>query len=241
MQSGSNGHVDIEGEGFIVRFAHDPTVLAWIKTIQRRRWLSDRRAWLVDRHWPSVQRLLHIAAQLGWTITSRARAAEAAVREASEFLEYSLDVVHDHYGHAWFVCVLGEDDDLRHQVSAIPGAYWEDGWRIPTDWDQCCGPLREIVEDDSRFELSNAAWRLLTEPDVSDLYLRSCVPTEDRPSAAEGGFPDEDELEALADSPLDGVPAKRKPRITSRSTRQVSVPQAADARPLAAANERPRN
>jgi hypothetical protein len=178
MMSGARGQVDFGPQGFIARFEYDAAIVLRIKEIQRRRWLSDVKAWVIEPHWPSVRRLLHIASGLGWEITTAARAAEERVREDSESLEYSIDVVHDHCGAAWFQCQVGDDDVMVKQVRTIPGAYWDGSWWVPTDWDQCCVPLLELVESDSRIEVSNAAWRLLTEADVTHLYLRSSVPAE---------------------------------------------------------------
>ncbi len=207
----------------MVRFAHDPAIVSRMRTIQRRRWLSDRRAWLVDPHWPSVRCLLRMASELGWAITSKARAAEEQVRADGESMEYSVDVVHDHCGQAWFMCKLGDDDELRHRVSEIPGADWDDGWWIPTDWEQCCKPLLEIVEADMRIELSPAAERLLTEEDVAHLHVRSSVP-ETEPTAWDMQL--EQDLEAQSDPALDSAQTRRKPRVTTRNKRSVSAPEA---------------
>jgi hypothetical protein len=185
MASGTHGQVDFGPEGFIAVFDYDPLIVARIKEIQRRRWLSDRKAWLVESHWPSVRRLLHIAAELGWKISAEARAAEQQVKSDSELLEYSLDVVHGSQGEAWFQCKVGDDDQLAAQVRAIPGGYWDDGWWIPTDWEHCCEALLAIAQSNMRLEVSNAAWQLLTEPDVSHLYVRSSVPPQAPRSAIE--------------------------------------------------------
>jgi hypothetical protein len=177
MASGEPGHVDFGPEGFIARCEYDPALVAKLKEIQRLRWLSDRRAWVVEPHWPSVRRLLHIAAELDWEISVAARAAEERVRSESEGLEYSVDVVHDSQGESWFQCKTGDDDRLLRDVKAIPGAFWDEYWWIPTDWDQCCEPLLAIVQSDMRIEVSNAAWNLLTEEDVAHLYVRSSLPS----------------------------------------------------------------
>lgn len=184
MAAGARGHVDFDDAGFIVRFNGDPTAVAMLKDIQRRRWNADRVAWIVASHGPSVRRLLHIAAELGWTISAEARAAEARVREESESLEYELDVVHDNHGAAWFICKTGDDDELRHLVSALPNAFWDDAWWIPTDWEQCCQPLLELVQSDMRFTVSPAAWRLLEEEDVTHLFVRSKC-SEEEPALSE--------------------------------------------------------
>lgn len=186
MAPDAHGHVDFGDEGFIVRFKYDPDVVARMKEIQRRRWLADRAVWVVEPHWPSARRLLHIASGLGWKISPKAREAEARLKSEDELLEYSVDVVHDNHGKAWFLCKVGSDDRLLRQVKALPGATWDGAWWVPTDWEQCCGPLLEIVQSNMQLEVSNAAWRLLEELEV-DPYLRSSVSpdTETPPSATE--------------------------------------------------------
>lgn len=211
MVSGSRGQVDFGREGFIARFEYDPAIVARIKQIQRRRWNSDLTAWLVEPHWPSVHRLLCIASELNWTISAEARAAELKVREDGESCEYSLDVVHDSHGAAWFQCKLGDDDQLSAQVKALPGAYWDEHWWVPTDWDQCCGPLLEIAQSDARLEVSNAAWRLLEEQDVSDQFVRSSAPA---PARLETCEPEQDPAPDVA-------PVERRARVTTRGTRQL--------------------
>jgi len=177
MAFNARGHVDFAQEGFIAQFDYDHAIVSRIKAIQRRRWVQDKGAWIVEPHWPSVRRLLHIASELGWEITAKAREAEQRVRtDSEESQEYSVDIVHDSLGAAWFQCKIGDDDLLLAQVKALPGAEWDDAWWVPTDWEQCCGPLLEIVQSDQRLEVSNAAWHLLQEPDVSDLYIRSSAP-----------------------------------------------------------------
>jgi hypothetical protein len=218
MVSRTRGHVDVVREGFIARFDGDPAIVARVKEIQRRHWARDHAAWIVAPHWPSVRRLLHIASELGWEITTAAREAEQRIKSESESLEYSVDVVHDNHGQAWFVCKVGDDDLLLERVKAIPGAYYEDAWWIPTDWDACCGPLIEIVQSDMRLEVSDAAWRLLEEPDVTDSFVRSSV-------SLQALQPDDDvleldtapeELEPDADW-QEPAPVERKPRVTARS------------------------
>jgi hypothetical protein len=136
MVSGARGHVDYGQEGFIARFEYDQAIVGRVKEIQRRRWLQDKAAWIIEPHWPSVRRLLHIASELDWEITRKAREAEQRVKLEGESLEYSVDVVHDSHGHAWFQCKVGDDDRLLQQVKALPGAVWDDSWWVPTDWEQ---------------------------------------------------------------------------------------------------------
>ncbi|HKP63832.1 MAG TPA: hypothetical protein VJV78_44160 [Polyangiales bacterium] len=206
MLVGHRGYVDFEDASFVVRINGDPVVVAKLKDIQRRRWNPDKAAWIVEPHWPSVRRLLHIAADLGFQISAEAREAQREVREQSESLEYLLDVVHDNHGAAWFICKTGDDDELRHQVSALPDAYWDDAWWIPTDWEQCCQPLLEIVQSDARVEVSPAAQLLLTEEDVAHLFVRSSVSAPAATAAA---------------------PATRKPRVSSRERAASQQPRAA--------------
>jgi len=215
MVSRTRGHVDFGREGFIARFDGDPAIVARVREIQRRHWARDQAAWIVAPHWPSVRRLLHIASDLGWEITVAAREAEQRIKSDSESLEYSVDVVHDNHGQAWFVCKVGDDDLLLERVKAIPGAYYEDAWWIPTDWDACCGPLTEIVQSDMRLEVSAAAWRLLEEPDVADVFVRSTVSLqaieqELEPDSVPEDLAPDTEWEELA-------PIERKPRVTARS------------------------
>jgi len=176
MAADGHGYVDFGPKGFVARFEHEQAIVDRIKTIQRHHWDEHEKAWVVPSHWPSARRLLHIASDLGWRITEAARLAEAEVKADSEQLPYCVDVVHDNHGQAWFQCQVGDDDELAARVRALPGAYWDDGWWVPTDWESCCGPLLEIVEAIPQLECSPAAWRLLTEPDVSHLYLRSSAP-----------------------------------------------------------------
>jgi hypothetical protein len=220
MVSGARPQVDFGQEGFIASFDFDPVVVARIKEIQRRRWNSEKAAWIVEPHWPSVQRLLFIASELGWTITAQARAAEQRVRQESDDLEYSVDVVHDSHGSAWFQCTLGDDDLLLRQVKAIPGAFWDDKWWIPTDWEPCCGPLLEIVQSDMRLEVSNAAWQLLEEEDVSHRFVRSSAPQLTT---------HEDTCIEPEDSVTQSVGVGRKPRVTTRNTRIAPTPAKRDA------------
>ena len=205
----TDGHVDFEGEAFLARVDEDPDVVAKLEQIQRCRWATDQSAWLIAAHWPSVRQLLHIALELGWTISAEARQAIDSVRQEGESLAYFLDVVHGSYGEAWFVCEVGDDDVLRHRISELPGAYWEDGWRIPTDWEQCCIPLLEIVQPDLRFEVSAAAWRLLQEADASHEFVRSSAPEAPEPASA-------------PEAPPSG--ATRKPRVTTADVQRSVAP-----------------
>jgi hypothetical protein len=209
MTVGAGGQVDFEDAGFIVRLNGDPGVVARIKDIQRRRWNRDRAVWIVDAHWPSVRRLLRIAAELGFQISAEARRAEERVRQESESLEYLLDVVHDNHGAAWFICKTGDDDELRHEVSALPGTFWDDAWWIPTDWEQCCHALLDIVAPDQRFVVSPAAWRLLEEEDVTHLFVRSSA------------------VPLAQDAAVVTTNATRKPRVSSRSRAASTQPPAA--------------
>ena len=176
MAAVTHGHVDVEERGFVARFEQEPAIVERIQTIQRRRWLRDDNVWVVDAHWPSVRRLLHIASDLGWHITPKARAKEQQLKDESDALEYSLDVIHNGFGEAVFQCKVADDDALLAKVRGLPGAYFEGEWCVPTDWERCCGQLRELVEANARLEISPAAWRLLTEPDVAHLYVRSSAP-----------------------------------------------------------------
>lgn len=231
MVSRTRGHVDFGREGFVARFDGDPASVARveerIKEIQRRHWAREQAAWIVAPHWPSVRRLLHIASELGWEITAAAREAEQRIKSESESLEYSVDVVHDNHGQAWFVCKVGDDDLLLERVKAIPGAYYEDAWWIPTDWEACCGRLTEIVQSDMRLEVSDAAWRLLEEPDVTDSFVRSRVSLQAlQPLDAEALELDGDLDDLEPDTAWEGpAPIERKPRVTVRGK------QAAPARP----------
>lgn len=211
MLVGERGYVDFESAGFVVRINGDPTVVARIKDIQRRRWNPDRAAWIVEPHWPSVRRLLQIAAELGFRFSAEARVAQQQLREQSESLEYLLDVVHDNHGAAWFICKTGDDDQLRHRVSELPGAYWDDAWWIPTEWEQCCQPLLDIVLHDERVEVSPAAQLLLSEEDVAHLFVRS---------SASGP-----RAERLVQ--IEPAPATRKARVSSRDRAASQQPPAA--------------
>jgi hypothetical protein len=249
MASGLHGKVDFGEEGFIARFEYDPALVSQIKQIQRRRWLKDQAAWLVEPHWPSARRLLHIASELGWEITGQAREAEQRLKRESESLEYSVDVVHDSYGKAWFQCKVGDDDRLLQQVRAISGAVWDDSWWVPTDWEQCCGPLLEIVRADMRLEVSPAAWQLLEEQDVTHLFERSCAPpqaatppivqaqpgapspeawrptTQDRAMHALSSTTDgAARALAVGDAAAETAQTARKPRVSTRNKPAASPP-----------------
>jgi hypothetical protein len=223
MAPRTRGHIDFGREGFIARFDGDPAIVARIREIQRRHWVRDKRAWIIAPHWPSVRRLLHIAADFDWEITADAREAWQRIKSESESLEYSVDVVHDNHGKTWFVCKAGDDDRLRDRIKSIPGAYWEDAWWIPTDWDACCGPLNEIVASDMRLEVSEAAWRLLEEPDVSDTFIRSEVPAREL-----DGVPEIEDISHAVQPTAEceqAAPVERKPRVTARS-KQPAAPRA---------------
>jgi len=176
MAAVTRGYVDVGPAGFVARFEYDQAIVDRLETIQRHHWLRDEQLLVVEPHWPSVRRLLHIASDLRWTITPAARTAEARVEAESLELEFSVDVIHNGHGEAVFQCKLGDDDELMATIRALPGAYWEGEWCVPTDWERCCGPLLEIVESDSRLTVSSAAWRLLTEEDVTHLHVRSSAP-----------------------------------------------------------------
>jgi len=207
----ARGQVDFAEGAFTARFDYDLAIVARIKQIQRRHWNGDRAVWIIAPHWPSVRRLLNIASELGWEITARAREAEQRVKEDSEVLEYSVDVVHDSHGEAWFQCKVADDDLLARQMKALPGAYWEDFWWIPTDWERCCGPLLELVQSDVRLReaVSESAWRLLEEPDVADQFVRSAAP----PAVLAVNTEDAEPLAAGT---------VRKPRVSARTKRPAT-------------------
>lgn len=232
MASDTSGHVDFGDEGFIVGFKFDPNVVARLKQIQRRRVQADGATWVVASHWPSARRLLHIASDLGWTISARAREAEARLKSEDEDLGYSIDVVHDNHGKAWFQCNVGSDDVLTQEIRALPGASWDGSWWVPTDWEQCCGPLLELVQAEMQLEVSNAAWRLLEEPDVEHLYVRSSAPQgAATPRAALAAVPLEQERQQPATDPghaeaaadEQATPSGRRPRVTTRSHQPLTA------------------
>lgn len=210
MVVGSRGRVNFGDEGFVVEFDYSPELVARMQAIQRRRFDRERALWIVESHWPSAHRLFQLALDCGFQVSASARAEEERLRRESYDVEYAIDAAHDQSGAMWFVCKTGDDDDLRRKVRDIDGAYWDDYWWVPTDWESCCGPLREIVESDPRFELSNAATQLLYEEDVTDRYVRSSVALPDavlhearvslRPSDTERAEP---------------AGTVRKPRVTS--------------------------
>src|SRR3954451_7430722 len=118
MTSRAGGHVDFGREGFIARFDGNPAIVARVREIQRRHWVRDQRAWIIAPHWPSLRKLFLIASELGWEISPSAREAALGIKSESESLEYSVDVVHDSHGNAWFVCKVGDDDHLVERVKA---------------------------------------------------------------------------------------------------------------------------
>jgi hypothetical protein len=219
MVFGYSGKVDLVEEGFVVQFDYSPEIVARMKAIQRRRFERDRLRWVVECHWPSVHRLFQIALDYGFHVSASARAEEQRLRRESYELEYAIDAVHDHGGAMWFVCKTGDDDDVRHKVRDIRGAYWDDSWWVPTDWESCCGPLREIVESDERFVLSNAAAQLLYEEDVTDRYLRSGVPVGERIAP-----PQPVSLRAVESERAEPAGSVRKPRVTAHGAQPAGEP-----------------
>lgn len=224
----THGEVDFEDGRFTARINGDPAVVARLKKIQRCHWRSSSAVWIIDAHWPSVSRLIRLAQDERWTITAAAWNEKERVQLEGESLEYSIDMIHDDQGRARFRCMVGNDDELRDEVKAIPGAYWEDEYySVPTDWEHCCPLIRAIVERDMRFTVSPAAERLLENEDVSDLYIRTLAP----PSAVAAR-----QRERLRTAPVTAVdaddddsqqpteavstaPTTRKPRVRTRGTK----------------------
>lgn len=183
----SVGSVDYGELGFIARFDYEPATVAIVRKIQRRRWLSEHRAWLVEPHWPSLRVLLRLANQHNWAITHQALVAARKVREEGEAYEYSVDVVQGGCGEPWFRCLVGDDDTLPKQLGQLPQAFTEPddaSWWVPAFRADCCEPLAEIVDNDERFEISKGARRLLDEPDESYAHLVEAADTQAAATAA---------------------------------------------------------
>lgn len=226
MPSETHGTIDYGPEGFIVVCDFDPAIAAEIKALQRRRWQPDTRAWIVEPHGPSLNGLLRLANRQNWEITKSALTRIEAVRAEEADLEYSVDVVHGTYGEPWFVCKLGNDDELLRQVKDIPDAEWEDAWWVPAYREETSAPLLAVVQSDMRIEVSEAAWRLLEEPDLSFAGLEEHgAPFADAsvPAAAENISADA--TDAVTASP-DSTQTQRRPRVTVRGKQNASEPPA---------------
>jgi hypothetical protein len=170
MASRAPGTLDYAEDRFVARFEHDPAALAEVKKLQRSQPSKDDRVWIVEAHGPSVTALVRLALARNWHITAEAGSAARRLKEEEANIEFLVDIVQGNFGEPWFFCKLGNDDELPRQVKAIPAAYIDksdDSWWVPAYRPESCARLLEIVQGDKRFEVSDAAWRLLEEPDLS--------------------------------------------------------------------------
>lgn len=168
MSERAQGAVDYRGGEFAVRCAYDAEVVAELKQVQRRRWESDAKLWLIARHHPSAAALLGLARKHGWSVSDVAWRAFRQLQDEANATELSVDVVQGNGGEPWFFCLLGDDDELQRRVLAIPGAYIDapdDSAWVPAYRADCAEQLRAIIETDTRLCVSSAAYRLLDEPD----------------------------------------------------------------------------
>lgn len=168
MSERAHGAVDYRGGEFAVSCPYDAAVVAELKHVQRRRWESDAKLWLIAHHHPSAAALLGLARKHGWSVSDVAWRAFRQLQDDADATELSVDVVQGNGGEPWFFCMLGDDDDLQRRVLAIPGAYIdapdESAW-VPAYRVDCAEQLRAIIETDTRLCVSSAAVRLLDEPE----------------------------------------------------------------------------
>ena len=180
------GTIDYRDERFVARFPYDASLVAELKTLRQgpRQKASDE--WIIERHRPSVARLVRIARDRSWHFTTEARKALRQLQDQAEAAVFSLDVVQGNAGEPWFLCMCGDDYDLQQRVKSLPGAFLDDAddsWWVPADSQAACADLLEIAENDDRMEVSDAAWRLLEEPDASFALPRSATSPELVPQA----------------------------------------------------------
>jgi len=170
MSERARGAVGYQSGEFAVRCPFDAGVVAELKQVQRRRWDADSKLWLIAHHHPSAAALLGIARKHDWAVSPPAWEAFRQLQDEAADCEFSVDVVQGSGGEPWFFCLLGDDDELQRCVLSIPGAYIdapdESVW-VPAYRADCAEQLRAIIEADPRLGVSNAAYRLLDEPDES--------------------------------------------------------------------------
>lgn len=178
MPPASVGIIDYRDDRFVARFAYDAAVVAELKTLAlgTREKASDD--WIVERHRPSVARLVRIGRDRSWRFTAAASAALQQLQEEADAAEFSIDVVQGKFGEPWFLCMLGDDYDLQQRVKRIPEADLDDAddsWWVPAFRADACAELLEIASSDDRLEVSPMAWALLEEPDESFELPRSAT------------------------------------------------------------------
>jgi hypothetical protein len=72
MSERAPGAVDYCSGEFAVRSPYDAEVVAELKRVQRRRWESDSKQWLIAHHHPSAAALLGIARKHDWAVSAPA-------------------------------------------------------------------------------------------------------------------------------------------------------------------------
>lgn len=164
------GYVDYRNGEFVAGFDFDATVFDEIKRLQGRRWVRETQEWLVARSHRNAAGLLGIARKCGWDISPAARDVCERLQDIADATELSVDVVQGSAGEPWFFCLLGDDEALHRSVKAIPKAFLDpadDSWWVPAFRADSAEMLLEIVHSDARLFVSDAAWRLLAEPDLT--------------------------------------------------------------------------
>jgi hypothetical protein len=155
--------LDYRDDRFVARFAYDAAVVAEMKRLPRSA-QKEADEWVIERHRPSVARLLRIGRDHSWHFTAAAKRAIAQLQETAEALEFSIDVVSGSSGEPWFLCMLGDDYELQQTVREIGGAFLDDAddsWWVPAAFPGARAALLEIAQADDRLEVSEAAWRML--------------------------------------------------------------------------------
>ncbi|MET0286700.1 MAG: DEAD/DEAH box helicase [Polyangiales bacterium] len=187
MAGRAPGTLDYRDDRFIARFAYDAVVVAELKQLPRSA-LKEDGEWVVERHRPSVARLLRIGRDHAWHFTAAAKRAIGQLQEHAETLRFAIDVVQGAAGEPWFLCLLGDDYTLQQTVKEIGGSFLDDAddsWWVPANFPGARTALLEIAQTDDRLEVSESAWRLLEGSE--EVYL----PHGSNPSAA---LDSEDEL-----------------------------------------------
>jgi len=177
------GYVDYRNGEFVAGFDYDATAIVEIKALHGRRWEPKTREWIVARSHRSAAGLLAMARKRGWVVSPEARNVAERLQELADEAELSVDVVHGSAGEPWFLCMFGDDAGLQQRVRTIPGAYVEvpeDSWWVPAFRADSAELLLDIVGSDERLIVSDAAWRLLAEPDIAYFSPESTIPEQSR-------------------------------------------------------------
>lgn len=192
----TSGTLDYRDDRFVARFPYDAAIVAEIKALKHGARAKAADEWVIERHRPSVARLLRIGRDHSWHFTAEARKAIQELQDQAEAAEFSIDVVQGSGGEPWFYCMLGDDYELQQRVRGVARAYLDDAddsWWVPVQSVEARDALLEIAQSDSRMEVSEAAWRLL---DGSDEYFAT---------HGDGAAQDEDSDQTSDDLALGGT------------------------------------